>query len=111
MLQLTFCTFANICVLSYSAATAHAQKPPTPPPDSPTLLTTAAGLPHLQLPGGPARSDTSTPSFVKTTMEVADTAAQIDARTPDSEAAEHEVPDSSIDVSEGGTIQKKHDHC
>lgn len=31
-------------------------------------------------------------------MEVADTAAQIDAHTPESEMAEHDVPDSSIDV-------------
>ena len=31
-------------------------------------------------------------------MEVADTAALIDARTPESEMAENDVPDSSIDV-------------
>ncbi|KIH90618.1 hypothetical protein SPBR_00453 [Sporothrix brasiliensis 5110] len=75
------------------------QKPPTPPPDSPILPTAAAGLSnlHIPVPGGISRSDASTPSFVKTTMEVADTAAQIDARTPESEAAEHEVPDSSVD--------------
>ncbi|CAK7207364.1 hypothetical protein SEUCBS139899_010174 [Sporothrix eucalyptigena] len=72
--------------------------PPTPPPDSPVFRTAGLAEPTLQVPGGPSRSNASTPGFVRTTMEVADTAAQIDAGTPESAASEPDgVPDESFD--------------
>ncbi|CAK7268792.1 hypothetical protein SEPCBS119000_003243 [Sporothrix epigloea] len=75
------------------------QSPPTPPPDSPIAQSaTTTMVPNLQVPGGAPRSNASTPGFVRTTMEVADTAARIDAGTPQSSASKPEnLPDSFID--------------
>lgn len=102
-------------ILTRGLVSIIAQKPPTPPPDSPTLRTTDVGQSNLQVPltptapppkgsveglalglGGPSRSNASTPSFVRTTIEVADSAAQIDARTPDSEMSDQEGKPSSV---------------
>ncbi|CAK7232728.1 hypothetical protein SCUCBS95973_008356 [Sporothrix curviconia] len=60
---------------------ADVHSPPTPPPDSPVLQAGDLAVPGLQVPGDLSRSNASTPSFVRTTMEVADTAAQLDARS------------------------------
>ncbi|CAK7268637.1 hypothetical protein SEPCBS57363_003194 [Sporothrix epigloea] len=72
--------------------------PPTPPPDSPIAQTVDNSALNSQVPGDLIRSNASTPGFVRTTMEVADTAARIDAGTPESSASKPEhMPDSSID--------------
>ncbi|EPE10247.1 hypothetical protein F503_05342 [Ophiostoma piceae UAMH 11346] len=60
--------------------------PPTPPPDSPRAPHSAFQRSDMSsLPG------TSTPDFVRTTLEVADTAAQIDPRTPEPKVSDEEA--------------------